>query len=132
MRVGARGQIKIFDKNILTATTTTGDWVHILGLKPPFRLMVRTSNIGTAPVNPSMTVTTDLGIGDMGDPQSSIVDSTLGLDGPAAITSAGAQAAAGDNDTSQLPIWIRGVCVSTFGTVNGGTRVEAWVVGDRG
>lgn len=132
MRDSGRGQVKIFDENITSAATTTGDWVHIMGLKPPFRLMVRTSDIGTAPVNPSMTVTTDLGIGDMGDPQADIVDSTLGLDGPAAITSAGDQAAAGDNDTSQLPVWIRAVCVSTFGTVNGGTRVEAWVVGDRG
>lgn len=125
----ARRAVKFYDKNILANATTVGDWVHLLGLAPPFRLMCRITNLGTPPVTISQTMSGDWGIGDPGEAQATIQDSATDLAGPAAQTAAGVSM--GANDTSQEPIFIRGRTVTTYGTANGGQKVEMWVVGNR-
>lgn len=91
-------------------------------LHVPINFKVQTSDIGVAPISPSITAKLQHSH-----------DGTVWTDVPSggitAITSAGAQA--GEiNVATQLEKYVRAHVITTFGTVNGGTLVKCFIGGN--
>jgi hypothetical protein len=123
----SRREQKVFDKTYTgNATDDLSDYtvIDLLGAKVPMLLVVETNNGGAvAPVSPSVALQVQQGAQQDGP----WVDVSGWVN--AAITSTGDQIAV-DEHTGQVTRYLRVRATITFGTVNNGTRVQAWIVGD--
>lgn len=118
-------QLYQFDHTAAQAGETTGNFRPATrwgSFNSPVTLFAQTSDLGVAPLTPSITVKLQHS-----------ADGTVWKDVPSggitAITTAGTQTGEVGIATQLLP-YLRVHVVSTFGTVNGGTRVKVWLSGD--
>lgn len=122
MAVDARRELLVYtDTTGVALTADVSGAIDAAGIDVPILVVVRSSDIGTAPTSP----TVDVQMKQSGDGTNFTDVSGWAI---TQIATAGEQLAV-DEQTVQVARWLQVDVTTTYGTAADGTKVEVWLVG---